>query len=219
MRAIGKVAPTDTALQQAIDDGFDAVELYLEPQHLKEDLDALVDRLTSSELEIVSAHTPHDRRNRQELFQRTATLCDRMDALCVFHTGYMIEKKAVKAGEDLDVERIAFENQPGTSRQAIEQLILGQGHDLVLDTGHLFMASTASFHTDLTALAPQAAHIHLCDSSLQQDGLAFGDGRMDIDRTISILSESAYDGDVVLEVPVDDQGTALTYIQERADQT
>lgn len=217
MRAIGKVAPTDEALQHAIDDGFDAIELYLEPQHLQEAMDELVARLVGSELEIVSAHTPHDRRNRQELFQRTATLCDRLDALCVFHTGFMIEKKAVKIAGDLEADRIAFEDQPGTSRQAIEELVLGQGHDLVLDTGHLFMASD-EFYADLEALAPEATHVHLCDSTLTQDGLAFGTGAIDIERTISILSESTYDGDVVLEVPVDRQEDALTYFHDRVDQ-
>lgn len=216
MKPAGKSAPTTESLGRTMADGFDATELYLEPHHLEEDMDALVGRLQDTELDIVSAHTPHDRRNRKELFQQTATLCDRLGALCVFHTGYMIEKKAVKDAADLAVDQIAFENQPGTSRQAIEELVLGQGHDLVLDIAHLYMASD-EFYADLEALTPEASHIHLCDSTLTQDGLGFGDGDIDIDRTISILSESTYDGYAVLEVPVERQGTALTRIRNHGE--
>lgn len=216
MNVAGKSAPTTESLERTMADGFGATELYLEPHHLEEDMDALVGRLQDSDIDIVSAHTPHDRRNRQELFQRTATLCDRLDALCVFHSAYMVEKKAVKVAADLGAERIAFENQPGTSRQAIEELVLGQGHDLVLDTAHLYMASD-EFYADLEALTPEASHIHLCDGTLTQDGLGFGAGDIDIERTISILSESTYDGYAVLEVPVDEQGTALTRIRNHGE--
>lgn len=216
MKPIGKAAPTDQDLRRVHDDGFTATELYLEEDHLRQPMDELIERLETAPVGIEAVHTPHSRTNDSEMFRRAAELARRLDALLIFHTAYMIEKTAMTTAADLEAPRIAFENQPGTSRRALEQLILEAGHELVLDVGHLFMASDA-FLADLRTLADRATHIHLCDGTAQQDGLAFGDGDIDVGAVISAIAGSAYSGSVTLEVPVDTQADALRRFQDHGD--
>ena len=59
----------------------------------------------------------------------------------------------------------------------------------------------------LREFGDQLRVVHLCDSSLRNDGLGFGDGSMDM-RTLSELLGQYFEGTLVLEVMPDRQREA-----------
>lgn len=212
MRIAGKCPPEPGELEEAADRGFECVELYLETPHLDR-YEESVAALEQSDVDVVSVHTPHVTVEEREYLERAAYLAERFDARLVMHSARIGLRQAIEIGETIPYDDIAYEASPGVSRHAIESIVLGQGKDLVVDVAHLYIASD-EFVEDLAALLEHAAHLHLCDSTAIEDGLGFGEGKMDIERTIETVLESSFDGDTVLEVMPDHQEPAREVLEE-----
>ena len=91
-------------------------------------------------------------------------------------------------------------------------MILDRHFDLVLDTAHYYIGEEnfqEEFGNLLNNHTEQIKVVHLCDSSLTLDGLAFGEGDIDIEKTVKTLTNSDFDGYVVLEVMPEHQKDAL----------
>ncbi len=212
MKIAGKCPPEPGELEEAVDRGFDRVELYLETPHLDR-YEESVAALERSDLDVVSVHTPHVTVDEQEYLERAAYLAERFQARLVMHSARIGLRQAVEIGTTLPYDGIAYEASPGVSRHALENIVLGQGKDLVVDVAHLYIASDRFFE-DLAALLEYATHLHLCDSTSIEDGLGFGEGEMDIERTIETVLASSFDGDTVLEVMPDHQDDAKEVFEE-----
>lgn len=211
MIVAGKCPPEKEELEQAKNFGFENVELYMERQHI-DDFEGSVENCRKAEVNIVSIHTPHVPADESEYFERTAEMAEELDAKMVFHSKY-IHHINIPQLEELDIDtEYGYENNPGVSAYALENLILGRGHQMVLDTAHLYMAEKDF----LDALEHFTNHrddrikvIHVADSTKIKDGLGFGKGEMNMEQTCKMIADSNYDGIVVLEVMPEYQEEAL----------
>lgn len=207
----GKCPPEPEELRAAADRGFDGIELYLERKHLDE-LEASIEAVENSEVEVESIHTPHVTLEEKEYFRKTDRLASILDAYIVFHSQYL-HHVHIPELEELEMEADhGYENNPGASKRILESLILQPGHDLVLDTAHLFMATEnylQAIRELLDEHPEQIKLIHLCDSTRRKDGLPFGEGEMDMEKLCKVIDESEFDGELVLEVMPEDQEDAL----------
>lgn len=197
----GKCRPEPEALHGVRELGFDAIELQLLATHL----DAFERSLAAAErsdLDIVSVHTPHRTLEAPEYFSLADAFAAELDATLVVHSKHL-QHVHIPELEALDFDAdYAYENNPGCSRYHIENLILNEGHDLVLDTAHLYMAESeyvVALETLLRKHLESVPVVHLSDSTRLRDGLSFGSGTVDLDRTVALI-EQLYDGVVVLEV-------------------
>lgn len=210
MRIAGKCPPEPDELESAHDRGFRYVELYLEKNHLQ-DIDRTAEIVDNSPVEVVSIHTPHVTLQESDYFLKADRLAQRLDAFLVFHSQYM-HHVHIPQIEKLDLESdYGYENQPGASQRIIESTVIGEGHDLVLDTAHFYMGEKDYPKRIKQLLEDPETSIplmHLCDSTRTEDGLAFGDGEMEMERLCQIIDEE-FDGILVLEVMPDYQEDAL----------
>lgn len=219
MIVAGKCPPEAEALSAAEVSGFRNVELYLTPSHL-DDLDHTLTEVQSSSINIVSVHTPHICLQKRQYISKADSLAETLGAYLVVHSQFLIQTH-IPTLENLNLQTDhGYENIPGASRHHIEQTIINQGHHLVLDTAHLFMAEP-EFRPQLSNLLNKHSNevrvIHLCDSTFTQDGLAFGKGEMDIQKTTEIIADQ-FDGIVVLEVPQEYQSDARSRFQRWIDE-
>ncbi len=231
MQIAGKCSPERDALAAASDRGFDAVELHL--GSWDGDVAAATDAVAAAAVEAVAVHTPHATPDDADAFRRADRLAAELDAYLVVHSQYANHVHVP------DLEAIGFEsahgyeNNPGASVRHLEATVLDAGHDLVLDTAHLYTATAdylAATERLLADWGDQMPVVHLCDSTLTDDGLGFGRGEMamgDLSRLLkreydgvsasdgrertdgSSDERSEYDGVVVLEVPLPDQADAI----------
>jgi sugar phosphate isomerase/epimerase len=197
----GKCRPEPDALEEVRELGFDTIELQLLPGHL----DAFEHSIAAAErsaLEVVSVHTPHVTLEETAYFSRADEFAVALDATLVVHSQY-VQQVHIPTLEELEFESTyAYENNPGCSRYHLEHAILNAGHDLVLDTAHLYMAEQGylpALETLLREYGDAVPVVHLSDSTPRQDGLQFGAGEMDLARSSELLKR-LYDGVVVLEV-------------------
>ena len=210
MLIAGKCPPESDALAAAADRGFEAVELYLERHHL-EPVEETIDTVRSSDVQVVSVHTPHVPLAERECLDRTDRLAAACNAYVVFHSRY------INHVDTADVEQLTlrspygYENKTGVSSRHLRHMILRPGHDLVLDVAHLFMAEH-EYRQELESLlmeySDQIKVVHLCDSTPTQDGLAFGEGDIDMEATAQLL-DRCFEGTIVLEVMPNHQRAAL----------
>lgn len=214
----GKCPPEPEELEYAKGRGFDYVELYLEKRHVN-DLEGSIRAVEESEVEAVSIHTPHSTLDEKEDFEKAGDMAEELDAFLVFHSQYLHHVHIPKL-EGLDIScEYGYENNPGVSKRLLEALILENGHELVLDTAHFFMAEENYMQETeelLESYGEQIPVIHLCDSSRQKDGLAFGEGEMDMESLCRVIEGSDFDGILVLEVMPDHQEDALARWNEYA---
>ncbi|WP_135304060.1 sugar phosphate isomerase/epimerase family protein [Haloarcula amylovorans] len=215
MHLLGKCPPDPDELAAAAKRGFDGVELHLRPEHL-EDVTATAETVERSPVDAVAVHTLHARPDEERPFRRSDELASRLDALLVVHSQYALHTHI----DDLEAYDFAaaygYENNPGASAFHLENLVFRRGHSLVLDTAHLYL-SESNYEEALTVLlrdhGDRIPLIHFNDATRTEDGLAFGDGEMDLERTAHLLSER-YDGPVVLEVMPDAQADARRAVTE-----
>lgn len=208
----GKCPPEPEELTAAADRGFDAVELYLTAEHL-ESLGATLSALRDAEVDVVSVHTPHIVPTQGRLLVASDELAHRLDAYLVVHSQYagLFEIPRFEA-HDLNANR-GYENPVGASRYHLERAILDPGHELVLDTAHLFTGEEdylEEFAYLLERYTDRVSVVHLCDSTPLEDGLPVGHGDIDMDGTACLLRAS-FDGVLVLEVMPDHQRDALEW--------
>ncbi|CCQ32437.1 deoxyribonuclease IV protein [Halorhabdus tiamatea SARL4B] len=206
----GKCEPEPAALAAAADRGFDAVELYLERDHL-DALEETVRTVEDAAVSAVSVHTPHVTPEEREYYELTDRLAVELDAYLVLHSKYVMHVFAP------DVAAIGFsapnghENNTGASVMHLEEMILARDNDLVLDTAHLYTAEREyldALEYLLSTYPDQIGLIHLTDSTRRNDGLAFGDGEIDLAATVETIRDSAFDGPIVLEVMPESQAAA-----------
>ena len=210
MLVAGKCPPESDALAAAADRGFEAVELYLERDHL-ESVEETVETVADSDVRVVSAHTPHVPLEEHEYLHRTDRLAAAFDAYVVFHSCY-INHVDTPDVEKLDLQSpYGYENKTGVSARHLRYMLLRPGHELVLDVAHLFMAERdylGELEGFLQTYGDQIELVHVCDSTPTQDGLAFGEGDIDLVATARLLDRQ-FEGTVVLEVMPDHQRAAL----------
>ena len=215
MLVAAKCPPEPDALAAAADRGFEAVELYLETDHLESVADCVA-HVEASAVEAVSVHTPHVPLAEAEYLHRTDRLAVALDASVVFHSGHLNHVDTPEL-ETLDLTATyGYENKTGVSVRHLRHMILEPGHDLVLDVAHLFMAEAdylTAIEYLLTEYGDRIGLVHLCDSTPVQDGLAFSAGEIDI-GAVCRLVDRHFDGTVVLEVMPDDQRAALETVAE-----
>ncbi|GCF12828.1 hypothetical protein Harman_07630 [Haloarcula mannanilytica] len=218
MHLVGKCPPSPDALAAAADRGFDSVELHLRPSDL-DSVEATAETVERSPVTALSVHTLHARPDDPEPFRQSDALADRLDAYLVVHSQYAQHTHT----EQLDAYDFSapygYENNPGMSGHSLRNLVLDRGHDLVLDTAHLYMAEPAyldALSGLLREYGDQIQVVHFTDGTSLEDGLAFGDGDIPLERTADAL-DAHFDGAVVLEVMPDDQADARRRVLEWFD--
>ncbi|EMA21086.1 sugar phosphate isomerase/epimerase family protein [Haloarcula amylolytica] len=218
MNLVGKCPPTIAKLDAAADRGFDSVELHLRPSDL-DDVGATAAMVKQSPVSAASVHTLHARPDDPEPFRRSDALAERLDAYLVVHSQYAQHTHTTLLDSYDFAAPCGYENNPGASQFSLANLLLDRGHDLVLDTAHLFMSEPAyleSLSDLLKSYGDQIQVVHFTDGTLLNDGLPFGNGEIPLERTAEILA-SEFDGDVVLEVMPDDQADARRRVLEWLD--
>ncbi|PSP72563.1 xylose isomerase [Halobacteriales archaeon QS_3_64_16] len=209
MTVAGKAPAEPDELDRAVARGCDAIELYLERSHL-EDVEATIELLEAVDIEVASVHTLHVPIDEPEWLHRSDRLADALGAYLVVHSNRIVHTFTPDL-EALDFRSAyGYEHNPGISERHIRGTILDPGHELVLDTAHLYMAERDYLSVTeqlLREFGDQVRVVHLCDSSLQEDGLGFGDGSIDM-RTLSELIGQYFEGILVLEVMPDRQREA-----------
>ncbi|KAA9398614.1 sugar phosphate isomerase/epimerase [Haloarcula sp. CBA1130] len=218
MNLVGKCPPSPAKLNAAADRGFDSVELYLRPADL-DDIAATAATVEQSPVSAASVHTLHARPDDPEPFRQSDALAQRLDAYLVVHSQYAQHTHTGLLDSYDFTAPYGYENNPGMSVYSLQNLLLDRGHDLVLDTAHLFMAEP----TYLDALSgllreygDQIQVVHFTDGTSLEDGLAFGDGDIPLERTAEVLA-AHFDGAVVLEVMPDYQADARRHVLEWLD--
>lgn len=207
----GKCPPEKDELEAAKNRGFDNVELYLERQHI-DNYHRSLNNCREADINIVSVHTPHAYLDENGYFEGAGHLARELNAKLVFHSQYVHHLK-IPDLEKMDISAdYGYENNPGASTFALENLILDKDHSFVLDTSHLFISEEdflSSLRHFLNHRNDRIKVVHLCDSTLTKDGLGFGEGEMNMKKTSKELFKSDYDGIVVLEVMPEHQEDAL----------
>ncbi|EHK01178.1 Xylose isomerase domain protein TIM barrel [Candidatus Haloredivivus sp. G17] len=211
MEVVGKCPPESAELEAAEERGFDKVELYTTREHF-DNLEKTLEDVKEADVEVVSVHTPHVHiDNDKAYFWMADYLCREIDAYLVFHSQYM-HHAHIPQLEELKIKSdYGYENNPGASKEHITANILEKDYQMVLDTAHFFMAEEnylEEIEGLLDSYGDQIDLIHLCDSTMTDDGLAFGEGEMDMEAVSRIIDESGLDGILVLEVMPEDQRDA-----------
>lgn len=203
MEVVGKCPPEKEELERAKQRGFEKVELYTQKKHF-DSIDETLETVRQADVEVVSVHTPHVHIDDDKAYFWLADyLCNNLDAYLVFHSQYIHHTHIPKL-EKLDIKSdYGYENNPGISRSYLENCILHKEHQMVLDTAHMFMGEE-DFYEQLEYVLKnyheQLELIHLCDSTKTEDGLAFEEGEMNMEKTSKIIDRSEFDGILVLEV-------------------
>jgi len=138
-------------------------------------------------------------------------LAEELDAYLVFHSQYL-HHTHIPELENLEIKsEYGYENNPGASKNILQNAIINEGYELVLDTAHFYLGdhSPKDLEKFLERNIDQINVIHLCDSSNTEDGLGFGEGVMDMEEICQIIYNSDFDGIIVLEVMPDYQEDAL----------
>lgn len=207
----GKCPPKPEELRDAGEKGFENVELYLEKRHL-DNMEESVRSVQNSKVDVVSVHTPHVTLEEKQYLVKASELAARLSAFLCVHS-HQIQYCHFEKIQHLDyVSRHGFENQPGQSSWYFRNAVLEQDFDAVLDIAHLYMAEQKFYKKLEQVLAEytrQIEVVHLCDSTRIEDGLGFGQGEIDMERSCRIISGSQFDGTVVLEVMPEEQMEAL----------
>jgi len=215
MNLVGKCPPSPAKLDAAADRGFDSVELHLRPADL-DDVATTAARVQQSPVSAASVHTLHARPDDPEPFRQSDALAQRLDAYLVVHSQYAQHTHTALLDSYGFTVPYGYENNPGMSVHSLRNLLLDRGHDLVLDTAHLYMAEPTyldSLKALLRDYGDQIQVVHFTDGTPLEDGLAFGNGDIPLERTADVL-DAHFDGAVVLEVMPDDQADARRRVLE-----
>lgn len=211
MQVAGKCRPTRETLAAAAKRGFDAVELYVTPALLETGIATLAETVRASPVAVCSVHTPHVLPSEHGPLRAADRLARALDAYLVVHTQYANMTHTEELAAAGFEAPHGYENQAGASVRHVETQVLEPGHELVLDTAHLFMAHAdylSRFEALLAAYGERIGVVHLTDSTAETDGVPFGEGELAMEALSRALKER-YDGVVVLEVMPHAQADAL----------
>ena len=217
-RILGKAPPESSELQKAADAGFEAVELYLEEKHL-ERMSQSADAVNESEVAVESVHTPHMARDELEYLTLTDDFAQEIDAdYMVIHPGAIPTNDVAGIEREFEFETPhGYESGMGESLHFIENAILDHEEvdmEFVFDVAHVYGGTPAYRRVVRTLLTEPHVNsiglIHFCDSTATDDGLAIGEGDIDVEWLADQIRRE-YDGPVVLEVNGEDQAAALDF--------
>lgn len=217
----GKFRPTDDEQREMISESdFENAEVYLARTDL-DDLSYTQRCIDESDVNISTVHTPHVTADETEYLKKADELAVKNDSYLVFDSISIPLNNISFVEDDIDFEAdYGYENPAGGSRRHLESTIIEPGHDLVLDTAHLFCAHEnylEEMEDILENYSDRIGTIHFCDSVRDKDGLPLGEGEMDIETTYNKIVESDYEGSLVLEVPEIHQEEALQKCREYND--
>lgn len=208
----GKSPPEKEALKEIEENTeLENIELYIEKKHL-ESFEESLNAVENSALNVVSVHTPHVSLSELAYFTKADELARELGAFLVCHSKQIIHLSMPEVEKHgLEAEH-GYENQPGASARHLKAALLEKDVNLVLDTAHLYTAEE-NYIQELEELleeyVDQIPLMHLCDSKLTDDGLAFGKGAMDMEEVCKTIRNSEFDGILVLEVMPEHQQDAL----------
>lgn len=215
----GKCPPNSAELSTIADYGFENVELYLTTDHL-DDFEETVNTCQAADVNIAVVHTPHVMVDETEYLVGTNDLARRLDAdAIVAHSGVIEPKNADQVDAAVDWCRpTGYESNPGHSWEYIKNAFLDRGFDFTFDLAHVYIGEQEDFDEVFDRLvnsygSERVPIVHVCDTTLLEDGLAFGEGVLDLPQYIQDLKEN-YEGIVTLEVLPRDQDEALSRWQE-----
>ncbi|WKZ32432.1 MAG: sugar phosphate isomerase/epimerase family protein [Thermodesulfobacteriota bacterium] len=101
-------------------------------------------------------------------------------------------KRAERIGTVIAVENI-FEREPSTLRLLMDELP-SPNLGICLDAGHMRVFSEVDFEEWFAALGPRVAEVHLHDNhGKRDDHLPIGDGSIDFERFMDLLSKYTKD--------------------------
>jgi len=190
---------------------FENIELYIEKRHLDHFQDT-VQAVEESDLNVVSVHTPHVSVSELEYFSLADKLAEKLDAFLVCHSKQIIHLSMPKVEEHGLSSEHGYENQPGASIRHLRAALLDKDVKLVVDTAHLYTAEEnyiEEMDKLLSNFTDQIPLMHVCDSTLTDDGLPFGEGDMEMEEVCKTISDSEFDAILVFEVMPDHQQDAL----------
>lgn len=220
MKLAGKCEPDAETINGLVVEGFDHIELYLNTTILDEQED-IVEQCEKSDANVVTVHTPHININTDTLdyYRQTSEIAEALDATLVLDSNPTSTRYIPNLLPDsaIDAPSHGYENDPSISSYYMRVNHLEQGLPLVLDTAHLHMSEgeyltfiesiLSTYDTDLIPA------IHLADGTRTNDGVAFGDGTIDLAAIVDFLDKYAYEGPVILETPQSAQPDALEFVK------
>jgi sugar phosphate isomerase/epimerase len=183
-------------------------ELYLEKEDIYDNFEETLEK--SKKANIESVHIPHV---KYDEYQKTIELCDelaqKLKASIVCHSSYV---RPLMANKEFDYSVLdseyGIENHWGLSVPQINISIFeNKNHNLVLDVAHLYVTNPGMYQRNLSYIlfeySDQISQIHICDAICDEDHLDIGDGNIDMKRTLEKIIKSDYEGNIVVEVPVE----------------
>jgi len=210
---IGKTLPKKDDLEIARLSGFKEIELGLRKEDLV-NIKKTISLVESSGIKILGVHTPHVIEEDLDSFLKSAEIAEHFCAMLIVHSGRIPLTHSCRLMDKIAYKKKAIESNPGESVKVIENCIFKNGHNLVFDNAHIFIGSK-NFMKDAKYLfenyGPKIKWIHLSDTTLVQDGLAFGKGEFNFPPLIKLVDKS-YKGKVVVEVMPQFQKSAKDYI-------
>lgn len=222
MKITGKCRPKRSSFVELLDFGYQNVELYL----TKEMLDTRTDIISTckeSDLNISSVHTPHindvGERGIMKYMKQSDLIADELDATFLLHSNpySTLSLSRYYTPDMVESDSFCYENHPDVSAYSIKNYFLDQGYPIALDIAHLYMAEENILDPIKDLMdsydSDQIPIIHLADGTRYDDGLAFEKGSINIPMVLDVLEYYDYDGNVVLEVPVDSREDAIKYIK------
>lgn len=222
MNITGKCRPKTSTFVDLLDMGYQNVELYLTKEMLDTRTD-IIEVSKESDLNISSVHTPHindiGERDIMKYMKQSDLIADELDATFLLHSQPFstLSLSQYYTPDMIESDSFCYENHPDVSAYSIENYFLDQGYPIALDVAHLYMAEDSILSTIKHLIdsykSNQIPVIHLADGTRYNDGLDFENGSIDIPIILDLLEYYEYDGDVVLEVPVDAREDAIKYIK------
>lgn len=223
LKLAGKVEPDTEKLNEFSDYGFNHFELYLSTSILDEmSVEEIVTNCKKADPNIATVHTPHvsTEKSSKKYFKKTDEIAEALDAVLVFDSNPTSTRYApdIFPSNAITAPTHGYENDPGTSEYYLKNFHLQNDLPLVLDTAHLHMSESTilPFVEELLSACEteQLPVVHLADGTIQNDGVAFGDGSVDIASVVNLLETYDYEGVVVLEVPQSAQAEALETVKD-----
>lgn len=217
MTPIGKCPPEVEELE-SIGETFDKIELYLNRKHL-DNLDQSISNCRDSKVSVEVVHTPHVPPHDAEYFELTNDLAESLDSKIVLHSGNILTYNWDSLLDDIDLKQPwGIENSPGDSPEYFYNNAIEPYGSITLDVAHLFMATGPSKFFDeyewiLENNGDDIEILHLADSTIYKDGLSFGEGDINMEKTIQ-LAEEYYDGLATVEVMQEDQPEDLKFLRD-----
>ncbi len=216
----GKFPPDMKDIGERVKDGYRIFEIYLEERHLddfEKSARILKDAKKKFGIEINSVHTPHSK-NFDEYYEKTKEFAKVVGIKTIVLHSTHIKKMYSEEILKKAVKNSVIENDTASGIKDIENAIK-RGYKVCLDTAHfqIWCEKTGNdFYKRLEELFKNYSygirHIHYNDAKNGKDNLAIGEGVIDNERTLKIISKY-YSGVMVVEVAPEKQAEGKKIIE------